>query len=281
MASDLTTATIGQFDLRAYRAKSVRLWDAVDPDVLDDLGPTIEPVLALQPEIIQFLESHFAKYAFRAGGAIIDDAAGLGFALENQTRPIYAREFFEGDPLDAERVFVHEIAHQWFGDSVSIALWKHIWLNEGFATYVEWLWLEEKHGVPAQDTFDYYYYGLSAGNAFWQILPGDPGPDKLFDWAVYWRGAMTLHQLRLAVGDPAFFAILKRWTQEQKGGNVTTDDFIELAEKVSGAELSDLFETWLFTPGRPEQPQSCGAARSAASDAATPVPLAWPRGLRP
>jgi aminopeptidase N len=281
MVSYLTTATIGAFDLRAYRAKSVRFWDAIDPDLAEPLGAQIDAVLSLQPEIVQYLETRFAKYPFRAGGAIIDDVAGLGFALENQTRPIYAREFFEGDPLDAERVFVHEIAHQWFGDSVAVARWQDIWLNEGFATYVEWLWLEDKHGVPAQDTFDYYYYGLFPENPFWELLVGDPGPDNLFDWAVYWRGAMTLHQLRLAVGDPVFFAILKRWTQEEKGGNATTDDFIALVEKISGAELSDLFDTWLFTAGRPELPQSLGAARSAAPNAAPAVPLEWPGGLRP
>ena len=106
--------------------------------------------LRSQPEIVEFLENRFGDYPFSAGGALVDDVAGLGFALENQTRPIYAIEWFF-DPLEAEGVFVHEIAHQWYGDSLALALWQHIWLNEGFATYAEWLWFEEKHGVSAQE----------------------------------------------------------------------------------------------------------------------------------
>ncbi|HEV7735426.1 MAG TPA: M1 family metallopeptidase [Candidatus Binatia bacterium] len=286
MASYLTTATIGEFDLRAYSVESIRYWDAVDPDVLS--GPfasRVEAGFALQPEIIEFLASHFAKYPFRAGGGIVDDVEGLGFALENQTRPIYAIEFFD-DPLDAELVFVHEIAHQWFGDSLSVARWQHIWLNEGFATYMTWLWREEKHGYSAQESFDLYYFGIPLEDegdwkGFWQGIVGDPGPEEVFGLPVYLRGAMTLHQLRLAVGDPTFFAILKRWTQERKGDNVTTDEFIALAEKVSGVELSDLFQTWLFTPERPALPQPLGAARSATSDPSSSIPVPWQGGLRP
>jgi len=287
MASYLATAAIGEFDLRAYREKSIRYWDAIDPDIsAEPFAPTVEASFALQPEIVDFHESHFAKYPFRSGGGILDDFANLGFALETQTRPVYAREFFEGDPLDGELVFVHEIAHQWFGNSLTVAGWKHIWLNEGFATYMTWLWQEEKHAYPAQESFDLYYYGIPLEDQggwkdFWLGTPGDPGVDELFGLPVYIRGAMTLHQLRLAVGDPAFFAILKRWTQERKGDNVTTDEFIALAEKISGVELDDLFETWLFTPGRPELPAPPFVAARSASDAAAAAPLPWPAGLRP
>jgi aminopeptidase N len=86
------------------------------------------------------------------------------------------------------------------------------------------------------------------------VVIGDPGPDFLFDDAVYVRGAMTLHQLRLTVGDDDFFKILRKWVKLHAGGNVTTDEFIELAERVSGQDLSELFDAWLFTPGRPELP---------------------------
>ena len=220
-------------------------------DAPPPLGVQIDETFSLQPEIVEFLENRFGDYPFSAGGALVDDVAGLGFALENQTRPIYAIEWFF-DPLEAEGVFVHEIAHQWYGDSLALALWQHIWLNEGFATYAEWLWFEEKHGVSAQETFDGYYFGIPEDDLFWQVVVGDLGPDLLFDDAVYFRGAMTLHELRLAVGDRVFFKILKRWAQKREGDNVTTDEFIALAEKASGEELDELFETWLFTPGRPE-----------------------------
>lgn len=274
MASYLATANIGEFDLRAYREKGVRFWDAVDPDLSAPFGSLIDEAFARQPEIIAFFADKLGNYPFRAGGAIVDDLVGLGFALENQTRPIYAVEWFSEYPEDVERIFVHEIAHQWFGDSLTVARWQDIWLNEGFASYAEWLWAEAKHGVPAQANFDSHYFGRSENNPFWQVIVGDPGPDRIFDSAVYDRGAMTLHQLRLAVGDAAFFRILKRWTQQRKGDNVTTDEFIALAERTSGQELDDLFTTWLFTPGRPELPQPLGvaAARASSSSAVPAVP---------
>jgi aminopeptidase N len=191
------------------------------------------------------------------------DLPGLGFALENQTRPIYALEFFY-DQGSAEDVVVHEIAHQWYGDSLAVAQWQHIWLNEGFATYAEWLWNEGIRGISAQDLFDFYYSVIPEDDPFWQTIVGDPGPDLLFDFAVYARGAMTLHQLRLAVGDDDFFTILRRWAQKREGDNVTTGEFIALAEQISGQELDELFETWLFTPGKPELPAAVTARATSA-----------------
>ena len=103
---------------------------------------------------------------------------------------------------------MHELAHQWYGDSLAVARWQHIWLNEGFATYAEWLWSEHEGLGTAQEIFDFFYDGIPADDPFWALPIGDPGPDRLFDFAVYWRGGMALHPLRLAVGDAAFFRIL-------------------------------------------------------------------------
>lgn len=227
-------------------------------DAPPPIGAQVDDAFVLQPEIIEFEESHFGRYPFKAAGGLVDDVAGLGFALENQTRPIYAIDFFV-DQEQAEDVVVHELAHQWYGDSLGLAQWQHIWLNEGFATYAEWLWSEEMRGIPAQDTFDFYYSVIPDDDPFWQVVVGDPGPEFLFDFAEYARGAMTLHQLRLAVGDDDFFTILRRWAQKNEGGNVTTDEFIALAERISGQQLDDLFETWLFTPGKPALPTAMTA----------------------
>ena len=232
-------------------------------DAPPPIGTQIDEVFALQPEIIEFEEGYFGDYPFRAGGGIVDDLAGLGFALENQTRPIYAMDFFV-DPVSSEDVVVHELAHQWYGDSLAVAQWQHIWLNEGFATYAEWLWNEGMRGTPAQEIFDFYYSVIPDDDPFWQVVIGDPGPDMLFDIAIYYRGAMTLQQLRVAVGDDDFFKILERWAQKREGDNVTTDEFIALAEKISGQELDELFETWLFTPGKPELPTAAMAQATSA-----------------
>jgi aminopeptidase N len=167
-----------------------------------------------------------------------------GFSLEVQSKPAYSA-------VRSETTIVHELAHQWFGDSVSVARWNDIWLNEGFATYAQWLWAEHKGTRSAHDSFLAGYGSRPADSAFWQVRPGAPERDTMFASAVYQRGAMTLQMLRERIGDPAFFRLLPTWTSLHRYGNADTADFIRLAERVSGRQLDDLFDTWLFTPGKP------------------------------
>jgi hypothetical protein len=234
-------------------------------DAPPPLGETIDASFAREGEILDFESSVFGPYPFSASGGLVDDVGGLGFALENQTRPIYAKDFFTNQ-LDGDSVLVHELAHQWYGDSLSVAKWRHIWLNEGFATYAEWLWSDREGLGTTQENFDFFYSVIPPDDPFWSVIVGDPGPDLLFDFAIYARGAMTLHQLRLAVGDSDFFKILRRWASSHAYGNVTTRESIRLAEQISGKNLDDLFQTWLFTPGRPEL-SGAGTARTSARKA--------------
>ncbi len=196
------------------------------------IGSIAASAFARQPEIIGFLEGLFGEYPFSAAGGIVDDLEGLGFALETQTRPVYSLDFFNEfvDPTDS--VVVHELAHQWTGDHVALAAWQHIWLNEGFATYTEWLWSEREGRATAQDYFD-FYTARPAGHPFWDLAIGDPGPDDLFDGAVYDRGAATLHALRLQIGDETFFRLLRRWIALKAGANATIPEFVALAERLS------------------------------------------------
>jgi hypothetical protein len=219
-------------------------------DAPPPIGSDVEASLARQGEIIDFLSSKFGTYPFSAAGAIVDDV-DIGFALENQTRPVYSPIFWTV-PGQGDIVVVHELAHQWYGDSLALAAWKHIWLNEGFATYAEWLWSEHEGLGTAQENFEGLYNEIPEDDPFWSVIIGNPGPEFLFDFAIYGRGAMTLHQLRLAVGDADFFEILRRWARSREGGNVKTGQFIALAKRVSGEDLDELFHTWLFTRGKPE-----------------------------
>jgi len=148
-------------------------------------------------------------------------------------------------------VIVHELAHQWAGDSLSVHGWRDIWLNEGFATYAEWLWAEHEGRGTAQAAFDLRMRAYPAASRFWRLKISDPGRNHLFDPPVYQRGAMALHALRKQIGDEAFFGLLKQWVAENAGANVTTAGFIALAERVSGRQLDSLFETWLATPKKP------------------------------
>ena len=262
MAPYLATATIGQFDLRRYRTPDgLRMYDAVDPDLYDQPADPEDPAspsfgeiadgsLARQGEILDFLSGQFGPYPFSTGGGIVDDAPDLFFALENQTRSIYPGSVFT-DPVNGDLFVVHENAHQWFGDSVALAEWKHMWLNEGFATYAEWLWGEREGLGTTQENFDFFYDDIPADDPFWDVVIGDPGIPFLFNGAVYVRGAMTLQALRNQVGDRDFFRILRAWAQRKAGGNGTTSQFIALAERVSGEQLDNLFEAWLFTAGKP------------------------------
>ena len=229
-------------------------WIVGDADAVpESTGDIAAASLARQPEINGFLADAFGPYPWPSSGGIVFDTPGLGFALETQTRPAYAPDFFT-DSVSGDGVVVHELAHQWFGDSVRLNRWRDIWLNEAFATYAEWLWSEYDDLGTAQENADFWYSNWEADDPFWQLPIGNPGPDGLFDNPVYYRGALTLHALRLQVGDDDFFEIVKSWPQARAGKTGTTAQFIATAERISGEQLDDLFELWLYSPGRPPAP---------------------------
>ena len=217
---------------------------------IETTGQVVDQAFADQPEILSFLSEQFGPYPFGEAGGIVDDYGNFGFALENQTRPIYPASFF-GDRVDGDFVVVHENAHQWYGDDVSVAQWQDIWLNEGFATYAEWLWGEEQGFGSAQDNFDFFYDVIPPDDPFWLVPVADPGVDRLFDGQSYVRGAMTLQALRNEVGDDTFFRILRGWHALRTGGTGSTPQFTAFAEQVSGQDLDALFQTWLYQPSKP------------------------------
>ncbi|MCF3134995.1 M1 family metallopeptidase [Streptomyces olivochromogenes] len=243
MAAYLATATVGKFKVEQYTTRDgIRVYNAVDPRE----ASAAAPVLKKLPSVLEWESKLFGPYPFRAAGSIVDRAPDVGFALETQSRPLY-------DSAPDLATLVHENAHQWFGDSVSLTTWKDIWLNEGFATYAEWLYSEQHGGPSAQKTFD-ALYARPAHDGLWAYPPGNPGNGaNLFGTPVYARGAMTLHELRRAVGDQAFFRILRGWATAHRDDHGTTAQFVKLAERESGKDLDGLFRTWLYTSGKPNR----------------------------
>lgn len=197
-------------------------------------------------EMVDVLESIFGPYPFTVYGALVVDAR-FGFALENQTLSMFDSNFAVGGPFN-ERIQVHELAHQWFGNSVSVKQWRDIWLNEGFATYAEFLWLERTQASYSIDS-------AMAAVAAQRFPPiGSPSRDGLFDRSVYLRGALTLHALRRTVGDDAFFGILRTYTAEFRYANASTADFVAVAERISGRSLREFFDAWLNADPQPALP---------------------------
>jgi aminopeptidase N len=266
MASYLATIEIGFWDVHRWRTDSgIPVYDAVDSAISGGLRQEIDSSLARQGEILDLLSDAFGPYPFSTVGGIVDNQDDLFFALETQTRPVYSKLFWldnDGNPINGDFVVVHELAHQWFGDDVALARWQDIWLNEGFATYAEWLWEEYEGRATPQEIFQATYDAIPADDPFWAVVIGDPGIELLFDGAVYVRGAMTLQALRNDVGDEVFWAIIRGWAATKSGGNATTEEFIAYAEQVSSHELDQLFNTWLYTPQKP--PASAVSAQTSA-----------------
>ena len=241
MAPYLATATNGRFRLTESTYGPLPFYLAVDPRE----AQAAKRGLRKLPAILDYFQGLFGEYPFGSAGAIVDRAPFVGYALETQGIPVF-------DRAPDEVLIAHEIAHQWFGDSVSVARWSDIWLNEGFATWAEWNWIEHTGGPTTARTLRDLLATPRGARRFWRPAPGDPGKRHMFDNTVYVRGAMALEALRQKVGNETFLAILRSWVAERRYGNATIDDFIATAESQSGQELDEFFRIWLFDRAKPK-----------------------------
>jgi aminopeptidase N len=239
MAPYLATSTIGKFDLTISEIDGIPSYLAIDPQLPKG------NVFRLMPDMVRFYVSKYGPYPLNAVGGIADSAKNVGYSLETQTKPIY-------DRMPDELTVAHELSHMWFGDAVTLTQWPDIWLHEGFATFSEWIWSEYTGNKTAQKYFDNLYNTPPQDVAFWTPPPGNPGtPAFLFNGTIYYRGGMTLQALRVKIGDFAFFNLLRTWVAQNKYGNVTTPQFIALAEQISGVDLDRFFDVWLYQPDKP------------------------------
>ena len=244
MATYLSLVAIGRFDVykstvELGHGRKIPAWTFVQPS----LG-SAKAQRKLLGKVLRFSEKQYGRYPFDATGMIIQKL-GVGYALETQTRP-----FFDGIPDDS--TLVHELAHQWYGDSVTPRDWGDIWLNEGFASYAEANWAAEHGGPTTWQSFQAVYGGAPAGDDLWSPAPAAlKDPADLFSDAVYTRGALTLEALRHQIGAKAMRTLLRDWTRQQAYGVVGTSQFVALAEKVSGENLDGFFQEWLYVAKKP------------------------------
>ncbi|MCU1360619.1 MAG: peptidase family protein [Ilumatobacteraceae bacterium] len=236
-----------------------------DYELIDGTGPNGLPLVSavlradtaqMQPYLssigdeIDFFDDYFGPYPLRGYGLAISDSFG-GLAMETLGRSLFSRDDLTGaDGYVQELVLSHELAHQWFGDSVTPLQWQDIWLNESFATYGQWMWLEHKglSTVDAEAATALETRQKGTGNA-----TGTPTADEVFTYKSYDGGAIVLHALRRTVGDQKFFLILQGWSAENYGTSRSTADFIALANQVAGTDLQQLFHDWLYATTPPAQ----------------------------
>lgn len=198
-------------------------------------------------EILAFFVSEFGPYPDDDAGAIVIPTE-LALALETQTRPTFSRNWIQPGHVTA---LAHEIAHEWFGNAVTPEEWTDLWLNEGFATYADLMWVAHSTGTDLTELVDDDENRVFGSD----LAPYSPTAAAQFDAAVYGNGARALHALRIEVGDDTFRTIVRRWFSERSGQVVTTDDFVELAEDESGRDLGAFFHQWLEAGGYHQLPR--------------------------
>lgn len=339
IANYLVTIGIGEFELETQAGPNGLL---IRNYFEKDIETATRRKFDLTADMIAFFNDSFGPYPFDAYGIVVHDL-NLGFALETQTLSVFGKSFVNDD------VIAHELAHQWFGDSVTLASWQDIWLNEGFASFASDLWIEHASGEeialeqisqryqgqagndrtytlvkddlinflsdvnpnaaelpksqvrdalslilegdPSAGNIDQVLADLPSESIPWESIPeifdqfdfvqidipgtnwnqalihlalgeysdkipiGNPTPNNLFNWSVYSRGALTLHALRARVGDDLFFEILQTYLDRFQYSNASTQDFITVAEEVSGQQLDDFFDGWLYQILLPDIPE--------------------------
>ena len=236
MATYLVTMLVGDYVLvdGGTSATGVELAHAA----LRDEQEALDGYREVTDRQLSFFTERFGPYPFdRYGLALADSLPGL--AMETQGLSLFSVADLDGSlgPLQ-HLLLAHELAHQWFGNAVSPESWNDIWLNEGFATYAQWMWLEEA-GIGTVDG----YAGAALG-AMRDCLPLSR-PCELFGPLVYEGGGATAHALRLTVGDDAFFAGLRVWVETHLDSTASTADLQAVMEQASGRDLSQFFAEWV------------------------------------
>ncbi|MFI1801035.1 M1 family metallopeptidase [Streptomyces sp. NPDC020379] len=221
----------------------------------------LEKWTARTPDQIAWMEKRVGAFPFETYGVLMADAS-TGFELETQTLSLFERALFTRTDIPdwyLESIMVHELAHQWFGDSVSPRMWSDLWLNEGHATWYEALYAEEKGGTKFADRMRmaYEFSDVMRADGGPPAAPKGPAPGKkisIFRPIVYDGSAVVLYALREKIGAPAFESLERQWVARHRDSTATTADFTALASRISHQDLTQFLRDWLYGPTTPPMP---------------------------
>ena len=234
MATYLATVQVGQFH-RVDLGRNTVAWLPAATQVGD---------LDKQQAMLDYFETVFGPYPFENYQVVVHEEE-LEIPLEAQGLSIFGVNHLRGN----ERLIAHELAHQWFGNSLGIAQWEDIWLNEGFACSSEWLWADFSGQMPIDASVRTHYDNITP----MRFTLADPGARDMFDDRVYKRGAITLHALRRKAGDPAFFAAVRGYVARGAHGVVEPFDLVNAFAR-QGIAVGDVIDAWINHPELPECP---------------------------
>jgi len=239
MATYLATIQIGRYTSRQLDRSLVPQKIFYPPN----LAGAVAVDFGRLGEMVELFCDRFGPYPFGSYSVVVTDDA-LEIPLEAQGLAVFGRNHVDG-AHGSDRLIAHELAHQWFGNSLTVSRWRDIWLHEGFACYAEWLWAEASGGPTVQQCAVLHRREIALLPK--DILIGDPGPDEMFDDRVYKRGALALHAVRLELGTAAFFDALRAFVAAHRHGNVSTADFVGFFGEYGEEDaVEDLVDRWVY-----------------------------------
>ena len=246
MATYLATVQIGRYALCPVESAEVPMRGFHPPGE----AARFDEAFGRQGEMAATFTRLFGPYPFEDYAVVVTEDE-LEIPLEAQGLSIFGSNFLDTS-WHSQRLIAHELSHQWFGNSLTIGSWRDIWLHEGFACYAEWLWSEASGDKSTHDHALHYAAKLSSLPQ--DLILSDPGPQLMFDDRIYKRGALTLHAVRLTLGDDQFFGLLQEWVETYAHSTVSTEQFRTLADDYAVEPLGELFTAWLDEPSLPELP---------------------------
>ncbi len=214
-----------------------------------DSAEAVQDFVNMVPAM-EFFSEVFGPYPFEKYGMAEIEPSPFG-GMEHQTMTTISSNWVRGDQSQ-ESGLVHELAHMWWGDAVTLNDWPAIWLNEGFAVYGEALWHEHLYGPPGLQGYMEYCQRTYLERTRSDNFPiYDPNP--LFHYGItYKKGGFVLHMLRSVVGDEDFFSIIQNYYETYKYGNASISDFQSVSESISGIDLEWFFQQWIYDEGHPK-----------------------------